>query len=356
MIIEGLLLRSIHQLRGERTVSSIYHLLKGKKSIQTVQDAHIYSLEPYFGVHKRLDKRQFDDIVDKLSYMKYIQSLSDLQPIWKLTREGLGWLDEREPILGLDKLNGLKYHETGVLFTDRLTLLIQTLTNSRMNYFSFIPVVDNGPTESWVKGFYKKARDKEGAILQEMYEELHHLLKNFTDDEAGIFTDRLTGYKRYGMSVGQLADKYQLSIDDTYLRLTAMTHSMMDQIRNNPGAFPLMKLLLRDLEDDYGLSFSANTTYKLLKKGLDIDQIAGRRKLKVNTIYDHIVEIALQDEGFSIDSYFSHGEKEEIIQAMNKAGTHKLKEIKQLVNEKVSYFQIRLLIAREKSLERRDRQ
>ncbi|MFC3038955.1 helix-turn-helix domain-containing protein [Virgibacillus xinjiangensis] len=350
MILEGLILHSISQIREERTISSIYHLLSGKKSIQTVQDAHIYSLEPLFGVYKRLDKRFFYEVLEYLLSLRYIQVSSKRESAYLLTKEGESWLHNSRSSLGLEKLNGLKYHETGQVFLERLTLFIQTLTNTRNGHFSFIPVVDKPSIEAWVKSFYQRTRNREIEMLEEMYKELYQLLHRLTDEEAGIFTDRLSGYKRYGMSLDQLANKYSLCTVDVHLRLTTVTHHLMDLVLREPHEFPVLHLFLRDLKGEHVLSNSAAVTYRLLKNGLDISQIAVKRNLKENTIHDHIVEIALHHQDFCIDIYFNTGEKEEITQAIRKAGSHRLKDIKQLVNDEISYFKIRLLIAREKTI------
>ncbi|HLQ97926.1 MAG TPA: hypothetical protein VK135_04495, partial [Candidatus Dormibacteraeota bacterium] len=47
-------------------MNSIYHLLTGKRSIQTVQDVHLYQLDRFFGIFKKLNKPTFDQMVDEL--------------------------------------------------------------------------------------------------------------------------------------------------------------------------------------------------------------------------------------------------------------------------------------------------
>jgi uncharacterized protein YpbB len=59
--IENILLYCLKQLNGERTIYSIYHLLNGKKSSQTLQDAHLFSLKRYFGILESLTRESFDE-------------------------------------------------------------------------------------------------------------------------------------------------------------------------------------------------------------------------------------------------------------------------------------------------------
>src|SRR5699024_9867308 len=90
---------------------------------------------------------------------------------------------------------------------------------------------------------------------------------------------------------------------------------------------------------------SAQTTYNLFKRGYDIQQIAHIRQLKENTICDHFVEISLFDTSFPVEDYVDEEAQREIVRASQKLQTPKLKEIKQVVSEHITYFQIRLVLA-----------
>ncbi|MBP1969638.1 uncharacterized protein YpbB [Virgibacillus natechei] len=346
MLLEGIILYCSSQIGTERTGASIYHLLNGKKSIQTVQDAHVYNLTSFYGVHKRLSQQRFNAIIRELMTYDRLQKTSTTL-IYTPTIAGEDWLHKHKPNLPFNYYNGLKYHDTGTIFLDRLTLLIQTLTNSKMNYFTFIPVIDKLPIENWVKSFYIKMKPHEPKLLPVIYKELHILLQNLSDQEAELFIDRLTGFKNYGMSITQLADTYKFSPDDVQLMLVAITHRMFETIENNNN-FPILGLVIKDLVNTTLLTNSAATTYNLLQKKHSIDEISRIRNLKSNTIYDHIVEIALYDVDFSIINYVSEESQLDITNAVTEANSYKLRDIMQLVDEEISYFQIRLVLAKAK--------
>lgn len=46
--LQAIVLVQLQRIEGVRTVYSIYHLLKGKKSSQTIQDAHLFNLGIFF--------------------------------------------------------------------------------------------------------------------------------------------------------------------------------------------------------------------------------------------------------------------------------------------------------------------
>ena len=66
----------------------------------------------------------------------------------------------------------------------------------------------------------------------------------------------------------------------------------------------------------------------------------------MNTIYDHIVEIALHDDNFPIEPFVSREKQDEIFKAAEKLKTRKLKLIKEAVGEDIDYFQIRLALTK----------
>src|SRR5690625_4620447 len=71
------------------------------------------------------------------------------------------WIEKNQRHLPFNQFNGLKYFESGPIFIQRLLLLIQTLSNSKMRYFSFIPVIDKTDVTDWVKRTYKQMKRSE---------------------------------------------------------------------------------------------------------------------------------------------------------------------------------------------------
>ncbi|MBY7143467.1 helix-turn-helix domain-containing protein [Virgibacillus sp. NKC19-3] len=352
MLFEGIILLCFLRMNAERTEMAIYHLLRAKKSIQTVQDAHLYNLEQFYGVYHHLNQVQFEYKLHELVRSGLLQESSSQksETIYMPTKTGVEWINKHRKNLPFDYYNGLKFHDSANVFLERLTLLIQTLTNSKMNYFSFIPVIDKLPIENWVRSFYKKMKPHETKLLPAIHDELSNLLHYFSDHEAGMFVDRLTGFKNYGMSVNQLADKYEMTPDDVILWSTAIKHRMLNLVEKEQAHYPFLCMLTNDLLQQTSMTASARTTYELLQKKYSIDNISKIRQLKPNTIYDHIVEIALYRTDFPINDYVNEESQQDIINVFNNIKSTKLKNIKQQLNTDISYFQIRLVLARTKDL------
>ncbi|MGJ9456847.1 helix-turn-helix domain-containing protein [Oceanobacillus sp. CF4.6] len=350
MIFNGIILTCVAKIQGERTVSSIYHLLKGKKSIQTVQDAHIYRLDKFYGIYSFLTKEKFNRKIKKLVESGLLNPIENQNSIFQLSNCGVNWLEEHKDQLKIEYFNGLKYNETADIFYLRILLLVQTLTNIKMRSFNFIPVTDNHAAERWVKQMYRTMKNSEKDVTVALYDELLTILKNLPDQDATMFVDRLTGYKNIGLSTNQLSQKFHLTEDDVHLLLKGIVHRMITLIYEEKEHFPLHVYMLKDLNKTNQITHSANKTNQLLEKGYSIDQIAAMRNLKTNTIHDHIVEIALYNSEFPLNNYISIDDQKEVINVLNKEKSFKLKDVKNSVNVNISYFQIRLVLAVNKKL------
>jgi len=346
LLFDGIILKSVLHIEQERTGASIYYLLTGNRSIQTVQDAHMYGLDHFYGIHKSLTKKRIDRKTQELIQNGLLTEKTDEanRRFLLSTEKTAIWLKSNQSTLPFHYFNGISYHEKAEVFYQRLLLLIQTFTNTRSGNFSFIPVVDQPIAARWVKRFYKRMKGKERDYLLELEEELQRLLSGFPDTYASIFVDRLSGYKHYGKSIAQLTDDYNSEENDIQLLLVGILHSILTSIQKNETDFPALNIMMEDQKNSIQLLDSTAKTYQLYKQNRTAEQIAGIRRLKINTVYDHLAEISLYDPGFPFTSYITKLEQQEILSAIEETKSYKLKAIKEKVNPEISFFQIRLML------------
>ena len=346
MLFDGIILKSVLHIEQERTGASIYYLLTGNRSIQTLQDAHMYRLDHFYGIHKSLTKKRIDRKIQELIQNGLLKEKTDEanRRFLLSTDKTAIWLERNQSTLPFHYFNGITFHEKAEVFYQRLLLLIQTFTNTKSGNYSFIPVVDQPIAVRWVKRFYKRMKGNELDYLLALEEELQHLLIGFPDTHASIFVERLSGYKHYGKSIAQLTDDYDSDENDIQLLLVGILHSILTNIQKNEADFPALSIMLEDQKNVIKLLDSTAKTYQLYKQNHTAEQIAKIRRLKINTVYDHLAEISLYDPGFPFTNYISKPEQQEILSAIEQTKTYKLKAIKEKVNPEISFFQIRLML------------
>ena len=74
-----------------------------------------------------------------------------------------------------------------------------------------------------------------------------------------------------------------------------------------------------------------------------MDEIATMRQLKMSTIEDHFVEMAINDKTFPIQQFVSKVDLENVILKSRELGTKRLRLLKDTFPE-LSYFQLRLIL------------
>ncbi|WP_082233961.1 helix-turn-helix domain-containing protein [Halobacillus massiliensis] len=338
-MFKTILLHCIHFINKERTISGIYHLIQGKRSAQSLQDAKVFRLECYFGIYPDLKRTTFQEVMEDIAK----EGLISLAEFAEILPAGKQHLKAASP----EKTNyftGLSHHRHVATFEKRLRLLIQTLSKSKLNDLSFIPIVEEISIQQWVRSIYHL--QSSARMLDHLFKELYELLNEVEPVEAGLFTGRLSGGDRIGKTRAQLAEQFGVSEQDVDIYIKYVFFFLFHQARKKKEKYPVLHICQKGLEESRLITQSAQITYQWLDRGYSLDKISNLRKLKESTIQDHIVEAALTIEDFSIDSFVQIKDQKEILSAMEKLGTNKLKQLFAELEGSYSYFQLRLVLAK----------
>jgi uncharacterized protein YpbB len=341
---DRVVLNCLKSLNGERTIYSIYHLLKGKKTSQTIQDAHLFQLTPYFGVYSSITRDVFEAVINKQSEQQWVISCGNQR--YGLTKAGEEYLLQLStqfpaPIY----LNGLKFHQKDLRFWERLSLLVQVVSNLVNKETNYIPIQKNKETHSWVKSFLQKTKLGRNQFGIALYGELAACLQVDNCLNPSILIFRLTGFKRIGQTSIQIAEMLNMTIVQYQLEFLNILHYLIEKVSTSKNQFPLLYAILENLNEKTVMTNSSYKTYEMLKRGYSIEEVAEYRQLKTSTIEDHIVEIALNMVDFSIDSFVDQQKQKRIITAAEKTASKQLKLIKNEVSA-ANYFEIRLVLAK----------
>ncbi|AKG04387.1 hypothetical protein AAV35_006015 [Salimicrobium jeotgali] len=334
-----ILLDCLSKMNAERTVSGVYHLLRGKKSSQTFQDAKVYGIEGYYGVYPGLQRETLDYALHEL--------YKEGKTVWhdhgrmSVTAYGEGSIEEtRIPLY----FSGLEYSEAVEEFRNRLLLWIQIISNAVYRHTGYLPIVDKGPVQNWARKFYSERKavlDEDAPIL---YKELRTLLTPFSDMEKEMFVRRLTGGDRTGWTYSQLAEENGEPVWDIPLYLTNMYYYMFSEVSSDSSCY--LYKLTEDLMKKEAFTSSSGKSIELYNKFGSIEKVAKIRQLQPSTIEDHLVEAVLVDPARNTDAFISREGARDIAAAVRKTNTKRLKVIREQLNGDYSYFQIRIVLAK----------
>lgn len=331
----------MHTFQQERTVSAAFHLLKGKRSGQTIQDVGLYKLYPFFGLLPKLSRQKFEQQIDLL----FAKNLIDLDENGYYAMTDAGKALAKEPL----NVNFDSWHYRGNehVFFGRLALIVQSLSHQLHGQKAFIPIERNEQIQNMVRKFLMQHHYQNGLLQQLLYEEMVASLSKLPIDEKAkeLLIYRLTGYHEPGFTWQQLAFGLHLQEMDVQLIYISSLHAWLHEIYAQPERYPLLRDIAQNIQVEALLTTSANITAQLYKKGRSIEEISQIRRLKPSTIEDHIVEMAMNELHFSIDEFVTIEDQQQILAAIEAYETKRLKTLKELLPH-VSYFQLRLTMAK----------
>jgi uncharacterized protein YpbB len=330
---------------SERSVSGIYHLLHGKKSSQTIQDGRFFNILFLFNTLNHISREEINDTINFLEKHHFIEKVRDEH--FSLTIKGEKSLAEQLEAMPFSiYLDGWKYHHIGNMFWKRYSFMVQCLSNLVHDNHSFLPITRDWEIQTWVKERLPRERDSRIKLAELIYEETEILLGKLEPIDASYFVLRLSSINKIGQTHEQCAAF--LEIDENYarIRFQSALHHLIQEIDLADNNYFTLQSFITDLEQTYPLTASAKKTYELLVQGKSLDEISRLRKLRKNTIEDHVVELAINIPTFKISSFVNRETQQSIRDKIEQLETKRLKVIKDHLESDVSYFQIRLVMAK----------
>ncbi len=337
MIFQQIIWQIFHKLKEERTISAPFHLLRGKRSGQTIQDVGIFHLHQYFGILPKLSRKKYDEEINKLIEQNFITVFENGD--YTLANNFIS-----DNLLPFD---GWHYRGNEHLFFARLSLIVQSLSHKEAGVMAFIPIQKDPQVQKWVRNFLISNEYQGGTLQQQLLNEILISLEQAEADTIvkEVLIKRLAGYKIPGYTWQQLSIYENKDEMDIQLLYISCLHTWLNIITLNEKDFPLLHKIAEDIRIHIPLSDSAFQTAQLFKEGHSLENISQYRRLKMSTIEDHIVELAMNDPHFSINQFISNEEMEQVLTAVEDYDTRKLKVLREILPH-LSYFQIRLVLAR----------
>lgn len=343
LLMKRIILQAQNKIGEDRSIFGLYHILQGRVSIQTIQDIKLYRLSHLYGIYKHLERNRFKTFIHALQRQGFlVEKQSDH---FVLSSKGKNWLENEKQTGEQLYINGQQYRQSDKIF-HRLQLLIQVWTNMKMKNNKFIPIIEERETANWVKQFYQRTKTKIDTYLYYLHEELHDLLLGISDYDSEVFVAQLSSYNHIGKTIEQLSLEYSLAKEDIYLMTTNTLHYLIQEVQLDETRYPILTIIINQVEPEKNITHSAKVSARFLQQGYNVDEIATRRGLKVNTIHDHIVELMMQEHpSVVLDHYVTSEHITAVQNAISVTKSYKLKAIKENVGEEISYFQIRLVLA-----------
>lgn len=87
-------------------------------------------------------------------------------------------------------------------------------------------------------------------------------------------------------------------------------------------------------------------SYEMYNSGKSVTDIASERVVSEQTVFQHLLDAANDGQNINFNDFFNADEEKLILDAIEKAGSEKLKPIKELLPDKISYNQIKAVVCK----------
>lgn len=339
MNFSALLCLLFSRLNGEKTVNASYHLLRGKRSGQTIQDAKYYHLQNYFGVLPKLSKSLFDQEIENIKKQNYIAIDKDSRV--SITKKGETVIQSTRPFY----FDGWHYRGREEIFFARLSLIIQTLSQFSVSKKQFLPIQRDPEVQQFVKNILRHMPIENPSFALKIKDELVDLFEKSAMEEVQktIMTYRFVGYEQTGWTWLQLGEKLNLAPIDVKLNYIESLHKMLIAIEKNDQTTFLSKIAV-GIKVETVLTDSTKRTKAYFDEGHSLEEIANIRQLKLSTIEDHVVEMVLNDPDFPLERFVAQQAFIEVRKKSEMLQTKRLRLLKEQFPE-LTYFQLRLILS-----------
>ena len=188
-------------------------------------------------------------------------------------------------------------------WSQRLLLAIQVTSELSHHNAHYLVSINDFQTQFIIKKWLHQQDKTRVATL--MYQSLHTFLSQEDPKQAWIFCQQLIGHDFVGQTRQQLAFTEGISQQDVQLIWWDLAGRYALFLAQHYPHFA--KDLLADILSDSFLPSSVLQTKKMLAQGFSLEKIAQFRQLKLSTVKEHILSLAILEPNFDVKPFFMPG-------------------------------------------------
>lgn len=318
-----------------------FHILQGKRTGSTLFQALRNGTLAYYGLFPRLERAAFDSVIQKSLERRALMEREGDR--FCLTDRGRSWVDRYFDSTGCpDQIDQSLYGFFDLDFWEKIQLLTQVLSEKAYLNKNYVPMTQSLPQQFWVKKWLYQHESAD--LVDRFYEEWVYLLGQMEKDQADLISWQLTGHSQIGQTRGQLLGKK--SQDKIFL--INQIHGLLRLVDDYSSDCPLFYSVRQDAwKENYGLlSKTAYETKLLLAENLIPEEIALRRQVKLGTVSDHLVEIAVLQGSRETSHLYDEEEKNQVLDYLSEYSKKQYKDflsVYQLEDKAFPFYKYRLI-------------
>ncbi|MGB6178384.1 helix-turn-helix domain-containing protein [Carnobacterium sp.] len=292
---------SLFSTKQSKKMSTIYHILTGKKTASILYSAEKYQLTHFFALFSKLDRNQFNNSIQKLINLNTLLLAEETQEYY-LSENGKNKQSEFFSEHYYPKeLNHLKDGLVLIHFWRTLQLVTQVLSEIRYKNKQYIPIEKEWEKQNWVKQWFKNNAMNKDQLALDFGQEWIIILNDLPELNAEIIAANLTGHSNTGKTKNQLVEAFKKESSEISIIELDSIAWITKILKKHPEKIPLFYSVYNEMLHLYdGTTKSALLTKRYLLNGYSLAEIAAQRQLKESTINEHVIEISIMDPLFDL--------------------------------------------------------
>ena len=282
---------------NRRRYQAIYYTLVGKRTTSNLYAALDYQLLKWFQIYPNLELAQFQAELKKLVELKWLEM--DERFAW-LTAKGVQQKQRlASSLIWPNHYNGPQMGKLAT-FENQLRLAIQITSEFAHRNMQYYPLAVTMHERVKVVYWFKQHK-AEANFTKSIEAELKQLFQLLDPSQANLIANRLVGYQTLGQSLQQLAQLEKSDELTIHIRVIDGFAQLFTILMQATNQLPLLADLMPT--ETPQLSQSTAQTWQLLQAGQTVAQISQQRRVKIGTIKEHLLEIAMLLPNFPFEHY-----------------------------------------------------
>ncbi|MCU7556776.1 helix-turn-helix domain-containing protein [Macrococcus capreoli] len=292
----------------DKSVKSLWNLLKGARTQQTYFDAAMQNMLPVYELYPKVSIQAVEKLVKQKNDE---QSHLHLYPYFYYASE-IGFLG--------------------------FVLLLQTISEYLHHSTTYLPSTNRLFIQHHVKQLFIQIKTQD--LFIDVAQEVERITQR-VEKETGhcIFIHLLYGHDIAPSSTEHIAKQYNMTKDEVESQLFIEKNLILHLFKSEQ--LPI----LHQLYVRAPLHLNTQDTYQRIIQGNTVEQITQQKGVRIHTVQDHIIEMIIKDYPIDTSIYLSDVEYETMLKVLQQHRFGKLKAYYELSPIK-DYFKLKLAIVK----------
>ncbi|KRN09560.1 helix-turn-helix domain-containing protein [Liquorilactobacillus mali] len=270
----------------------IRQVLSNKRTVSSLYWGMQYHILDWLNVEPELDEKQFDLQIDNLCEKGYLAATSKGLI---LSAAGIIQKKDYQKKSYIITEPSLFQHIDEKQWLELLPLLIQVISELSYHNHRYYVVGSSIRAQLFFKNWYQNIANKND-LASSLKQLLKLFLEHLPQEQSNIFMALFSGHETIGKTTEQVATMLpKFSHEDVVSLWRDLSMQFAFFLLEGDSNF---RRLVVPLSTKEKLSKSALITYQLFNDNLSIEQIAEKRRLRVSTIKEHLLESAILRDDF----------------------------------------------------------